>query len=193
MIMYAWLDHRPLEPFVEGANRNPIWATAHCRAPTGAIGRAIVAWHNERSRAAWNACIIITWQDTRRPDFLCVVRLIVRSNLVAESLVHLRHIAMLDAPVTRAEQMNTIEDIQQTHIDPFRRPYHVVVGVNLLPNRGPFGECATTSQRIPEEEDRFAVPVKEVRVILVMRLNVAQSIHDIAHALQFRGVTLEIE
>ena len=40
-IVYAGLDHRTLEPLVEGGNRDPVGIAAECTRPTLAIRRAV--------------------------------------------------------------------------------------------------------------------------------------------------------
>src|ERR671932_520683 len=65
--------------------------------------------------------------------------------------------------------------------------------VNLLPDGGPLRQRAPVAEWVPDEDDRLAVPVKEVAAGAVARQHVAQGASDGARASQRRCVALQID
>ncbi len=137
-------------------------------APTGAVGRAVVAWDDVGSCTAGDAGVVVAGDDTRRPDFVGLVRVIVGGNLVAEALIDDGHVAVLNAPVAAAEEVDAVEDAEHVHVDAFGGPDHLVVGIGLAANIGPLCDCAAVAEGVPEEDDGFALPVKEVGIVAVV-------------------------
>src|SRR5438067_12398350 len=94
VVGHARFNHRSLEPFVERADRDPVGTACNCCIPAGVIGSTVIAGYDERILTSRNMCIIITWHNTSRPEFLGVVGGIIGIHLIAETLVHGGHIAV---------------------------------------------------------------------------------------------------
>ena len=92
--MDAWLNHCPLEPFVEGGDGDPFRVTGRGRHPTGAIRSVIVALYNIGKLAAWHFGIVVAGQDAGRPDFLRMMRPVVGIDFATKFLVDGPHIAV---------------------------------------------------------------------------------------------------
>jgi hypothetical protein len=68
------------------------------------------------------------------------MRGVVAGNPRLEAPIHAAHIALLQAPVARAEEVDAVEDVQQAHVGPFGRPDDVMLGIHLPAYRRPGGE-----------------------------------------------------
>lgn len=140
----------------------------YSRAPTGAVGCAVVAWDDIGSGAAGDAGIVVAGDDARRPDFVGLVGAVVGGNLVAEALIDDGHVAVLDAPVAAAEEVDAVEDAEHVHVDALGGPDHLVVGVGFAANAGPLRDCTAVAEGVPEKDDGLALPVKEVGIVAVV-------------------------
>src|SRR5207302_5908108 len=109
-VMDTRLDHCSLEPLVEGSDGDPVGVTRSCRRPARTVGCPIIARHNICPLASWHPCIIVARQHSGRPDFLRMVSAIVGIDLVAKFLVYCCHVPVQNAPVTCAEEMDTIKN-----------------------------------------------------------------------------------
>ncbi len=170
----AWLDHCALIPLIERCNSDPTWVAGDCGVPAGAVGRTIVAWDYVGSDAAGDAGIVVAGDHAGRPDFIGLVCAVVGVNLVAEALVHGGHIAVLDAPVAAAEEMDAVKDAEHVHIHALGGPDHLVIWINLAANVGPLCYRAPVAEGVPEEDHWLALPVEEVWIVAVVRVEVAQ-------------------
>lgn len=164
----AWLDHCTFIPFIKTRYSNPIWMAGDSRVPTDAVRCAIVARDNVCSYAAGNACIVIAWYHACRPDLIGLVGAIVGVDLVAEALIHRRHIAVLNTPVAAAEQMDAVKNAQHVGVYTFGRPDHLIIWISLAADIGPLRYRAPVAKWVPEEDNRFALPVEEVWVVAIV-------------------------
>ena len=103
------LDHCSLKPLIEGRDGDPIGVTCNSHHPARTVCSSILARHNLCPRTSWHSCIIVAWQHSSCPDFLCVVRAIRGIDFAAQSLVYCCHVTIQDAPVACAEEMNTVK------------------------------------------------------------------------------------
>lgn len=193
VVGYAWLNHCTLKPFIKRCDGDPIRRAGECARPTAAIGRAVVARDNISSCTPRHACIIVAWQDTRRPDLLCMVLLIIAIDLLAKALIDLGNIVVLDAPVGRAKEMDAIKDAQQAVIHALGGPDRLIVWIDLLADGAPIGKRAVVAEGMPEEKDWLAVPVKEVRVIGIMSHSILKSAHNLRRAVKGGRVALKVD
>ena len=123
--------------------------------------------------------IVVARDNAGGPDLLGAVGFIVGIDFSAKALIDRCHSIALKAPVSSAEEVDAIEDAEQGSIDTFCGPDCLVTGINLAANRCPLGEGAAAAEGVPEEEDRFALPVEEVWIIAVMRNQVLQPTNDL--------------
>ncbi len=71
--MSAQLDHRPLEPLVEGSNGDPGGMIGNGSLPTCAIGDTIAAWNDIGKLASRHPGIVIAWLNSIYPNLLDLV------------------------------------------------------------------------------------------------------------------------
>ena len=120
-VVNARLNHCPFKPFVKSGDGDPLRITGHSCLPTGTIGRAIIAGYDVGKRAPRDFGVIVAGQDASRPNFLGMVRPVVSINFAAKPLINGLHVIVEDTPIARAEEVNTIKNIQHVDVYAFRR------------------------------------------------------------------------
>lgn len=189
----AGLDHRAFEPFIESRDGDPIGCATDGALPTAAVGGAVVARDDVGAFATGDAGVVIAGEDTGGPYFTGVVGAIVGVDAVAEALIDAVDVVVLNAPVGGAEEVDTVEDLEQVGVDALGGPQGLVVRIDLLANTAPFGQGTTIAQRVPEEDDWFALPVEKVGIVAVMGEHILQALHDFRARVEGWCVAFEVD
>lgn len=107
----AWLDHCALKPLVKARDGDPFWLARYRRRPTRRVKGAIPAW-DLIAKTAFEASVIITRLDPCGPDLVGAMHAIIGRDAIVKAPIDSGHIVVDEAPVSGAEQVDAIKDVQ---------------------------------------------------------------------------------
>lgn len=107
----AWLDHCTLKPLIKARDGDPFWLACYRCRPTRRV-KGTIPTRDLVAKTAFETSVIITRFDPCGPDFVGAMRAIIGRDAIMKAPIDSGHIVVDEAPVSRAEQVDTVKYVQ---------------------------------------------------------------------------------